>query len=170
MTNNTPCVLPEKQIKLIMWTLLLLSPIIGMAVDLIAPSLPGIVTALHAPDSIVKDIVSIYILGYALGSFITGFLTDALGRQKLLRGSLIVFIIISLVPVFFPNITVLLFVRLIQGITLGSAGVLVRTTFSDIFPPEKLVRLGTLMGTMFGLGPVLFSFFGFLFLLFFVLL
>ncbi|HEV2614544.1 MAG TPA: Bcr/CflA family efflux MFS transporter [Gammaproteobacteria bacterium] len=155
MINNAPCVLPEKRVQLILWTLLMLSPIIGMAVDLIAPSLPGIVTALHAPASIVKDIVSIYILGYALGNFLTGFLTDAWGRQKLLRAALLLFIVISLMPVFFPRMDVLLFVRFMQGIALGSAAVLVRTTFSDIFPPEKLVHLGTLMGTMFGLGPVI---------------
>jgi MFS transporter, DHA1 family, multidrug resistance protein len=154
-SNDAPCVLPEKRIMLIMWVLLLLSPVLGMAVDLIAPSLPAIVTALHAPTHLIKDVVSIYILGYAIGNFVTGFLTDAWGRQKLLRGALLLFIVISLMPVFFPRIDVLLSVRFIQGIALGSAAVLVRTTFSDIFSSERLIRLGTLMGTMFGLGPVI---------------
>lgn len=153
--NDAPCVLPEKRIMLIMWVLLLLSPVLGMAVDLIAPSLPAIVKGLNAPTSIIKNVVSTYILGYAIGNFVTGFLTDAWGRQKLLRGSLLLFIVISLMPVLFPKTEVLLTVRFIQGIALGSAAVLVRTTFSDIFSSERLIRLGTLMGTMFGLGPVI---------------
>lgn len=155
MTNKAPCVLSEQRTTLIMWTLLFLSPIIGMAVDLIAPSLPAIVTGVNAPASIVKDVISIYILGYGAGNFIVGFLTDAWGRQKLLRLALLSFILISLLPVIFPRPDILLLTRFLQGLALGSAAVLVRTVFSDIFPPEKLIRLGTLLGTMFGLGPVI---------------
>lgn len=149
------CALSESRTKLIMWTLLFLSPIISMSIDLIAPSLPAIVQDLHAPDSIIKKIMSVFILGYGCGNFCMGFLTDAWGRQKLLRISLIAFIIISLLPVLFPSVSILLFSRFLQGFTIGSAAVLVRTIFADIFPPEKLTRLGTLMGTMFGLGPVI---------------
>lgn len=73
-------VLSEKRTQLIIWTLLCLMPIIGMAVDLIAPSLPAIASGLQIPDQIAKDVISIYLFGYALGNFCTGFLTDALGR------------------------------------------------------------------------------------------
>lgn len=154
MISNTTLVLSEKRIQLILWTLLALFPIIGMSVDLVAPSLPAIASDLQVSAKIAKDVISIYLLGYALGNFFTGFLTDALGRQKLIRIGLLAFVIVSLLPVFFPRIEVLLLARFLQGVTIGSVAVLARAIFSDILPAEKLIRLGTLVGTMWGLGPV----------------
>ena len=114
MINNTPLVLSEKRTAFIIWALLCFMPIIGMAVDLIAPSLPAIAANLQVSAGITKNIIAIYLLGYALGNFITGFLTDALGRQKLLRIALLGFIIVSLIPIFFPRIEPLLLARFLR--------------------------------------------------------
>ena len=102
MQNNSMTVFSGKKIQIMMWTLLLLSPIIGITVDLVAPSLPAIAAGLHVSPSLAKGVISIYLLGYALGNFFTGFLTDALGRQKLLRIGLLGFLLASLAPVVFP--------------------------------------------------------------------
>lgn len=155
MVDNVVPLLSEKRTRFILRTLLCLLPIIGMAVDLVAPSLPAITASLHVSTSFAKNIISIYILGYALGNFFTGFLTDALGRKKLLRLGLCAFMLASLAPVLFPHIEVLLLARFLQGITLGAVAVLLRSICSDILPAEKLVHLGTLLGTMFSLGPVI---------------
>lgn len=155
MNTNTTPVFSEKRTQIIVWNLLFLMPIIGMVVDLVAPSLPAIATSLQVSNSITKNIISIYLLGYALGNFFLGFLTDALGRQKLIRISLFGFVISSLLPVFFPDIKILLLARFLQGITIGGTALIARAIFSDILPAEKLVRLGALIGTMWGLGPVI---------------
>lgn len=128
---------------------------IGMVVDLVAPSLPAIAQGLQVSNSLAKNIISIYMLGYALGNFFLGFLTDAYGRQKLLRVSLLGFVIVSLLPAVFPDIRVLLLARFLQGLTIGGAALIARAIFSDVLPPEKLVRMGVLIGTMWGLGPVI---------------
>ena len=155
MQNNSMTVFSGKKIQIMVWTLLLLSPIIGMAVDLVAPSLPAIAAGLHVSPSLAKGVISIYLLGYALGNFFTGFLTDALGRQKLLRIGLLGFLLASLAPVVFPSIQSLLIARFLQGMTIGGAAVVARAIYSDILPAEKLIRLGPLLGTMWGLGPVI---------------
>ena len=147
--------LSQKQTKVITWVLLCLIPIVGMAVDLVAPSLPAISNDLNVSDGIAKDVISLYLLGYAFGNFFTGFLTDAWGRQKLLRLGLIGFVIASLLPVIFKNIEILLFARLAQGLTIGCVAVVTRATLSDILPSSELTRLGVLIGSMFGLGPVI---------------
>lgn len=153
--KDTSNLFSEKKITGIVWSLLLLTPIFGMAVDLVSPSLPAIADGLNISTSIAKDVISIYLLGYALGNFFTGFLADAWGRQKLLRLSLFLFIVVSILPVFFPNIEILLLSRFLQGLMLGAAAVLSKAIFADILPPEKLVRLGVLIGTMWGIGPIL---------------
>ncbi len=146
---------PEKKIQRIVWTLLCLAPITGMAVDLIAPSLPGIAKDLKVSETIAKNVIAIYLLGYALGNFVTGFLTDAIGRQKLIRLGLLAFTLASLCPVIFPQIEIILITRFIQGLTIGCVAVVSRGIYSDILPPDKLVRLGPLMATMWGLGPII---------------
>lgn len=153
--NDALTTLSPAQRHTIMWTLLAIMPIIGMAVDLVAPSLPAIVTALHASPTIIKNVVAIYLLGYALGNFFTGFLTDALGRRQLLRIGLVAFILVSLLPTFFPSVPTLLGARFLQGLTIGVVAVLVRASLSDLLPQQQLVRLGVLIGTMWGIGPVI---------------
>ncbi len=152
--------LSHRRQQLIIWSLLSIFPFLGMAVDLIAPSLPSISKSLHVSTEITKNIISIYLLGYALGNFFTGFLTDALGRKKLLCIHFIGFIASSLLPVFHPQIEFILLSRLLQGITIGSLAVIARAIFSDVLPMEKLVTMGILIGSMFGIGPVIGPFLG----------
>lgn len=153
--NSPEFKLTEQHQRTMIWTLLGLMPIIGMAIDLIAPSLPAISIALQVSAHVSKDLISIYLLGYAFGNFCTGILTDALGRRKLLLWSLAGFTVISIGPIFFPSIQILLWVRLLQGVTLGAISVLVRAIFADILPTEKLIKLGPIIAAMWGIGPVL---------------
>lgn len=152
---NPENTLSKERIKIITWVLLLIMPIVGMSVDLIAPSLPAIARNLDVTNHAVKNTISLYLLGYGLGNFITGFLTDAYGRKRLFRFSLLAFALISILPNIFPNIEVLLVARLLQGITMGAVAVLIRAILSDIHTSEELINLGILLGTMWGLGPVL---------------
>lgn len=145
----------EQHVRWIVWVLLLLPPINGMAVDLISPSLPAMAKTLSVSEHIIKNVISIYLLGYALGNFFTGFLADAWGRQRLLRWSLIAFFFVSILPVFCNNIDVLLFSRLLQGLALGAMGILYKTVFSDILEPARLIKMGIVMGTMWGIGPII---------------
>ncbi len=154
MKNNS-LTLSERKVQFIIWTLLFCNPLIGMAVDLVAPSLPAIAAGLHVLPSVAKSVISIYLLGYALGNFFTGFLTDSLGRQKLLRLGFFGFVLASLLPVIFPSIQILLIARFLQGVTIGAAAVINRAIYSDILPPEKLIRLGPLLATMWGIGPII---------------
>lgn len=153
--QTTSLNLSPQKTQRILWTVLLLMPIIGMTVDLVAPSLPAIATGLSVSNAAAQGVISIYLLGYALGNFFTGPLTDALGRRTLLRISLTGFVCVSLIPAFLPHIGFLLLARLLQGFTIGAAAVLARAIFADILVPEKLIRVGNLVGAMWGLGTVI---------------
>ncbi|QIW11067.1 multidrug effflux MFS transporter [Francisella sp. LA112445] len=128
--------------------------LMGMSIDLFAPSLPGISSSLNISSATAKMVISVYLVGYALGNFIIGIITDALGRRTLLRSSCLLFVIVSILPPLIPNEYVLLTVRCCQGLLMGSMGVLSRSIFSDILPPEKLLKLGPTLGLLWGLGPI----------------
>lgn len=147
--------LSNKQSSIIIWTLLMVMPLLGMTIDLIAPSLPAISNQLNIPKSLAKETFTTFLFGFAIGNFFTGFISDAYGRRNLLRIGLITFSIISIVPVLIPEIHTLLISRFIQGVAMGMSAIVVRAAFSDILPKEKLVQLGTVIGMMWGLGPVI---------------
>jgi MFS family permease len=130
-------------------------PIVGMVVDVITPSLPAMVIGLQSSRGLIKTTVTLYLIGYALGNFFTGFLADAWGRYKLLHTGIVGFILLSSLPFFYPHVGLVLAVRALQGIATGCLATACRAILADILPPEKLVRMGTLIGTMWGLGPVL---------------
>lgn len=143
------------RVRLITWTLLFIMPVIGMIVDLVAPSLPAMAIDIHVSESMIKNVITTFLFGYALGNFFTGFLTDAFGRRNLIRIALLTFVIVSILPIFYPSINVILFSRFMQGVSSGAAAVLLRAIFADILPKEKLVKLGAVIGTVWGLGPII---------------
>lgn len=153
MTPTPRC--SERKTKFIIWMILLLFPLVGMSIDLIAPSLPAIAKDLHTSTSAAKNLISIYLISYAIGNLFIGFLSDVWGRQKFILGGLLIFAITSLLPVLYGDITVLYITRLFQGITLAAISVLGRAVFADILPTEKLTHYAPLMAMMWGIGPII---------------
>jgi MFS family permease len=147
--------LSPQRTSVISWTLLCLMPVLGMAIDLISPSLPAMSRQLSISDGLSQTLISIYLFGLAFGNFFTGFLTEAWGRKILLRSILLGAVIVTVMPVLFPNIHVLLISRLLQGLMFGSYSILMRAIFADILSTDKLVHQGTLIATMWGLSPIL---------------
>src|SRR3990167_6442270 len=107
MDNRAILNLSEKQTQHIVWTLLSIFPIIGMTVDLVAPSLPAIASSLTISATLAKNVITFYLLGYAFGNFFIGFLTDAWGRQKLIRISVLGFSLVSLLPIISHRVDIL---------------------------------------------------------------
>jgi Bcr/CflA subfamily drug resistance transporter len=153
--QQTPLDLSSRRVNFILFALLSLYPLVGMGVDLIAPSLPAISQNLSISTTFSKNLIAIYLFGYACGNFIIGFLSDALGRRKLIVLGLFIFVIVSLLPTFFINATVLLLARFLQGFAIAAFAVVARAIFSDILPPERLIRMAILISTTWGIGPII---------------
>ncbi len=149
------CNLSAKRINFMVFILLAFNPLVGMGVDLIAPSLPAISHNLDVSTTVSKNLIAIYLLGYAVGNFLTGVLSDAWGRKKLLVINLIIFTLVSLLPALIANPTLLLFARLLQGGGLGAYAVVARSTLSDISSSERLMRLAPLFAMTWGIGPII---------------
>ncbi len=125
-----------------------------MGVDLIAPSLPAIAHNLGVSDGFSKNLIAIYFLGYALGNFLIGILSDVYGRRHFFIAGSCLFVLASFLPVVFANPHVLLLSRLLQGSTIGCCNVTSRGVLMDVLNKEAIVRIMPLNATMWGLGPV----------------
>src|SRR3989338_2965812 len=107
LANFTPSS-SAKRVRLIVWVLLSFFPLVGMGVDLLAPSLPAISSSLHISSVISKNLIAIYLLAYAIGNFCSGVSSDTLGRKLLLISGFLIFVIASILPIVFANAIMLL--------------------------------------------------------------
>lgn len=88
-------------------------------------------------------VVSTLLIGAAIGSLLCGRLSDTIGRKKTMIILSVVFFVGTLGGVFAPNLAVLLPSRLILGLAVGGASVVVPVYLSELAPTE---RRGTLSG------------------------
>jgi MFS family permease len=129
MKHEKPCSFSEGHIRLILIAILSLYPLVGMGIDLIAPSLPAISHDLNTSDSFSKNLITLYLLSYMLGNFLIGFVSDALGRRKPMLFGFLIFMIVSILPAILSAPLLLLIVRFLQGFTIAAFAVTSFTAF-----------------------------------------
>jgi putative MFS transporter len=78
--------------------------------------------------------VSATFVGMMIGSFMTGFLGDRLGRRFTYQFNLMLFGGASILAAFAPNMTVLILLRLAMGIGLGAENVVGYSTLTEFAP------------------------------------
>ncbi len=103
------------------------------SMDLYNPSLPVITHALHASQSIIRNLVIAYLFGAAVSQLFYGPLSDRFGRKPIIVFALCVCIIGNVVSVIATTAWVLLFSRLIVGLGAGGCTVISRVILRDTF-------------------------------------
>jgi DHA1 family bicyclomycin/chloramphenicol resistance-like MFS transporter len=94
---------------------------IAFAIDAMLPATPAIAADLspQAPNAATL-VLSAFVLGMGLGTFVAGPLSDAIGRRATILGGLAIFAAGAVLAAFAPSMEVLLLARVLQGV--GSAG------------------------------------------------
>jgi len=147
--------LSEARIGIIIRILLCFIPLLGMGIDLIAPSLPAISHSVHMSAMAAKNLVAIFLIGGAIGTFLIGTLSDTWGRRRFLLGAFTLFAIASLLPLLWPYLPILLLSRLLEGFAAGSFSVLMRAVVADLLTGPALLRTASWIATMWGIGPII---------------
>jgi DHA1 family bicyclomycin/chloramphenicol resistance-like MFS transporter len=136
-------------------TLLLggLSTISPLSIDTFFPSLPTIAAEFHITSWQAQQILTAYLLPFALFSLVHGSLSDALGRRTVVLGGLTLYTIGSLGCVFAPNFGLLLFCRVLQGMAAGIGSTVARAVVRDLFDGPAAQKLMSSMVLVFSLAP-----------------
>lgn len=137
----------------------LLTAIGPLSTDMYLPSLPSIQRHFGASAGAVQWTLSAYLIGFAIGQVFYGPLADRKGRKRVMLAGLTLYGLANLVSAFAPNLDVLIGARLLQGF--GAAGPLViaRAIVRDLYEGrdagQQLARMGTIMGIVPAIAPVL---------------
>ena len=123
--------------------LVLLSMVGPLTLNILVPSLPGMVESLNTSKESVQLTLSLFLLGMGMAQLVLGPLADRFGRRPVLIVALCVFIVASIASAIAPDVETLNIARILQsfgataGITLG------RTMIGDLYTRDQAAsRIG----------------------------
>ncbi len=132
-----------------------LAPIGQMAIDIFVPSLPLISAEFATDRQTVQLSVTLYLAAFAIGQLIYGPASDSFGRRRTLMAGFLIFLVGSVMAIFAPTVTWFIAGRMVQGIGITAASVLMRAIATDRFQGPKLAQVLTYMVIGWGIGPVI---------------
>lgn len=139
--------------------LALLTALGPLSTDMYLPSLPAIAANLQASTGQTQLTLSAFLFGFAAGQFFYGPISDRVGRKPVLLFGLGLFILASLVCALAPNIEILIASRFLQALGASGPIVLGRAIVRDFYEGpragKELSRMGTIMGVVPALAPIL---------------
>ncbi|CCH30777.1 multidrug effflux MFS transporter [Actinosynnema sp. NPDC047251] len=125
-----------------------------LSIDLYLPALPALARNLDATDDSAQWSISACMIGLALGQLFIGPLSDKIGRKRPLFIGVATYTVASLLCATAPSITVLIVLRLVQGLA-GSAGmVAVEAMVRDLYEGRQMARILSLLMLVGGCAPI----------------
>ena len=126
-----------------------------LSLDLYLPALPQLADDLNASASAAQLSITACLVGLAVGQLVAGPLSDRLGRKRPLIIGLVIYLLASVACAVAPSVTVLIVLRLIQGLA-GAAGIVIsRAIARDLYSGSALMIFFSRLLLVAGLAPVL---------------
>jgi DHA1 family bicyclomycin/chloramphenicol resistance-like MFS transporter len=132
-----------------------------LAMDMMLPALPNIGSAFHIDVANRPQMVlSTFLLGFGVGQFVMGPLSDRFGRRPVLLGGMAVYCIASLLAIAAPSFETLLLARALQGLGTSATRVIAVSIVRDCYAGRKMASVMSLAMMVFIAVPVIAPSFG----------
>lgn len=105
----------------------------ALSIDISLPALPAMTIALSADAAAAQWTLSLFMVGFAGGQLFLGPLSDRFGRRPVLLCGLLVYVLAGIACATAPSISILIFMRFLQGLSVCSGQVIVRAIIRDVF-------------------------------------
>ena len=133
--------------------------LMGMFVSILAgtvvsTSLPVILSDLHGSQTAYTWVVTATLLATTISTPIWGKLADLTNRKLLLQLSLLIFVIASAIAGFSQDTSMLITMRVFQGLGAGGLTALTQIVMADIISPRERGKYMGLFGAVMALGTV----------------
>jgi len=126
-----------------------------LSLDLYLPALPQLADDLGTSASAAQLSITACLVGLAVGQLVAGPLSDRFGRKRPLMIGLLAYLLASVACALAPTATVLIVLRLIQGLG-GAAGIVIsRAIARDLYSGSALMIFFSRLLLVAGLAPVL---------------
>ncbi|MEH2920341.1 sugar porter family MFS transporter [Samsonia erythrinae] len=110
---------------------------------------------LHLTPFTTGLVTSSLLFGAAFGALLSGHLADAAGRKKIILGLAVIFAVGAIGTALAPDVTWMVFFRLVLGVAVGGAAATVPVYIAEIAPANRRGQLVTLQELMIVTGQLL---------------
>jgi MFS transporter, DHA1 family, multidrug resistance protein len=132
-----------------------------LAMDMMLPALPNIASAFHITDANRPQMVlSTFMIGFGVGQFVMGPLSDRFGRRPVMLGGMIVYCVASLLAIAAPSFETLLLARALQGLGTSATRVIATSIVRDCYAGRRMASVMSLTMMIFIAVPVIAPSFG----------
>ncbi|MCE1173241.1 MAG: multidrug effflux MFS transporter [Propionibacteriales bacterium] len=125
------------------------------SIDTMFPAFARMGAEFGASELALQQIISSYMLTFAVMSLVHGPLSDALGRKPMVVAGTVIYIGASIGCALAPNLGVLLVFRALQGLSAGAGAIISRAMVRDVFADAQAQRTMSHIAMIFGLAPAL---------------
>ena len=127
----------------------------ALAVDIMLPGLQEIGASLGVENENHRQyVITAYILGFGAAQLIFGPISDRFGRRGPLLVGLAIYVAAAFAASFAPSFTILLALRLIQGIGAAATRVIAVSFVRDVFGGRRMAEVMSLIFMVFMVIPV----------------
>ena len=116
-----------------------------LAMDMMLPALPNIASTFHITAANTQQMVlSIFLIGFGVGQFVMGPLSDRFGRRPVMLGGMIVYCIASGLAIAAPSFETLLLARALQGLGTSATRVIATSIVRDCYAGCRMASVMSL--------------------------
>lgn len=126
----------------------------AFSIDAMLPAMPEIAAELTpgAPNR-AQLIVTSFVFGMGLGTFVTGPLSDAFGRRAVIIGGAMLFCLGALLAWAAPTLELMVAARILQGLGVAGPRVAAMALVRDLYSGRQMARLVSFVMMVFVLVP-----------------
>lgn len=140
--------------------LIFLAGLSQLSETIYTPALPAIADGLGASNSLTQATLGVYFIGFALGVFYWGRLSDSLGRRPTILIGLVIYTITSFLCALVSSIYLLLMLRVIQAFGISVGSVITQTIARECYSGERRAQVFVLIGMSLAFTPAIGPFTG----------
>jgi len=142
------------------WILALaaLAAVTALSIDMSLPAQPTLARHFGVGSEVAQLTLSLFLVGYAFGQIVFGYLSDSFGRRRVLVTGLVVFTVAGAACTSCgasASIGPLLGARLVQGFGAAAGPVIARAMVRDTQPPASAARILSAIMAMLAVAPML---------------
>jgi DHA1 family bicyclomycin/chloramphenicol resistance-like MFS transporter len=132
-----------------------------LAMDMMLPALPDIGSAFHIDvANRLQMVLSAFLIGFGVGQFVIGPLSDSFGRRPVLLGGMILYCFASLLAIAAPSFETLLLARVLEGLGTAATRVIATSVVRDCYAGRRMASVVSLAMMVFIAVPVVAPSFG----------
>jgi DHA1 family bicyclomycin/chloramphenicol resistance-like MFS transporter len=127
-----------------------------LAMDMMLPALPNIASAFHITiANRPQAVLSTFLIGFGVGQFVMGPLSDRFGRRPVLIDGMALYCIASVLAIAASSFETLLLARVLQGLGTSATRVIATSIVRDCYAGRRMASVMSLAMMVFIAVPVI---------------